>query len=357
MKSIKRLLGRNTNSTKPTDPKDDNIKCILGLTPRPGTGNVSKLDAVDLSQPEVSTSFLPQSQSKSLFFTLLPYEIRLQIYRYVLGDGHEYHIVDATGHPRRRLAHFHCFHGPFPTHCCNLNPCSSDNTRSDWCLRPSPFTARKGSPLPPPRPCPKIFHPDSFSNASLALLRTCHQAYSEARLFPYLYNHFRFSYLDTFIAFSLCVRPVNFAAIRHLQVYWEIFWPLLKDRTPSGPLGIQAYGDRVWFQGLEIYTFQSDESWLTFWDLVSGAMPALEELRFKLAFPPGELAREQRLVHAFGDDKGLKMSLDADWLQPVLKARGLKKFEFRLEESDPPPGGREKCLDEIKEIVCRPAGR
>lgn len=48
------------------------------------------------------------------------------------------------------------------------------------------------------------------------------------------------------------------------------------------------------------------------------------------------------------------MSLDADWLQPVLKVRGLKEFDIKITESIPPSGGREKCLDEVRRIVCEP---
>lgn len=174
-------------------------------------------------------------------------------------------------------------------------------TQLTWILVTADHLCRENpkSPSPTAWPYPVFSRPQSFSNASLALLRTCRQAYSEARLLPYQTNCFRFSFLDTCLAFSYCVRTTSFASVRHLHIYWQIFWPLAKDRTPNPALGIQAYTDSVWFQGCEIYQFQTDETWLTFWDMVSEKMLALEELRLMLVFPGGESSANSFLfVHS-----------------------------------------------------------
>lgn len=337
-------------------------KSILRLHPEPSQTNYEP-PVVDLGQPEVSTSFSLQSQAESLLFARLPFDIRLQIFCYVLGEGHSYIIFKARpvwDVKRTRLAHYHCPHGPFPIPCCSRSPCCIDCIEQhdlNCCQRKSAIgrTVVNGRE----KRFPRITGKHELGNASLAMLRTCRQAYSEARLLPYSHNRFRFPNLDTFVAFSKRIRPASLASLRYLQAEWDLYWPPLKDRSPNRDLQIFESGGMTYFRAVEIYAFQSDETWLAFWDLMSSRdrMPALQELRIHLEWPREESWREELLVGTFGEDKDMPMRLDARWLQPVLKVRGLKYFEMRIRESISPAGGRENGLDEISRIVCEPAAR
>jgi hypothetical protein len=73
----------------------------------------------------------------------------------------------------------------------------------------------------------------------------------------------------------------------------------------------------------------------------------------------------------FGIDKGLVRSIDAPWLERILKIRGLRRFELEIfdggnwqetgtahapsEEYQPEPKDRtERLLEDMGRIVCKP---
>lgn len=82
-------------------------------------------------------------------------------------------------------------------------------------------------------------------------------------------------------------------------------------------------------------------------------MPGLREMCLDLSisncFPPPSLP-----LVCF-NDYGLHISLEAQWLRPILGIRGLKEFEMRIVESSTPSKLQKDLLDEIRAIVCRPA--
>ncbi|KAL9617970.1 MAG: hypothetical protein Q9160_007275 [Pyrenula sp. 1 TL-2023] len=301
---------------------------------------------------DVPTTFSPDKQIESPLFTRLPSEIRLQIFKHVLGDEHVYNIIETRTDTGLRLAHLHCPHEPFASACCSQNPCNVNAYDLDLCSRGRGTISiiRNGREVRKP-----MYHDSQkVSYANLALLRACRQAYSEARLMPYSHNTFRFSSLEIFVNFSQSIPPASLASLHRIHASRDICWPPLKDRTPNAAQSLAVSGDRLYLHGVEIYDSPSDEAWLAFWALVASKirMPRLEEVCIELAILDGY--RQTVLKQAFGDEKGLDMNLEAPWLQPILSVRGLRQFEMRIVESSLPRKSRKEFFDEIRAIVCEP---
>lgn len=139
------------------------------------------------------------------------------------------------------------------------------------------------------------------SSLDLALLQSCRQIYTEAIDIMYATNLFDLDDVSTLLYLSQTVRPQRFAAIKYLQLKWELMWP---------PFTIPESKDPTWFPN-------DDATWKTFWHLIETQMPGLLELTFfvQAQYPKAD------------------WSLDEGWVQPLLRVRGLK--EFRLELSYP----------------------
>ncbi len=196
----------------------------------------------------------------------LPPEIRLEIYKYVLG-GNVLHLVQG----KRRISHVRC----------------RASSETDFVRSCRPAAANTGSEL----------LPGSTSNANLALLRTCRRVYQEAIDVLYASNTFDVDDPRTLLYLAQTIRPQRLASITKLHIYCPIqcvFW-FPHDQNVS-----------LWEPPYDVTT------WELFWHVIAARMPRLAELSICLgvgySFPPLEVSDI--------------------WVRPLLAVRGLKKFDF-----------------------------
>lgn len=125
----------------------------------------------------------------------------------------------------------------------------------------------------------------------ICLLKTCRQIYIEA--LPVLYS------TNTFGLFGA----------HNLSVFCDFSRTTRKDRLDS----IASIHIKCEMDGLVSDVFLQE--WKQTWEILATQMPGLKDLKVhltKLYFPQ------------------LGLALDEDWVKPMLKVRGLKKFEFDL---------------------------
>ena len=116
----------------------------------------------------------------------------------------------------------------------------------------------------------------------------------------------------------------------------------------------------------------SDQAWLEFWEIVATTMPGLHDLRVRFRFLSpiyGSLDNTDRM---FARDRWLLRDVDAPWVRPLLRIRGLKTFELEILDLDPRNGydrvsaaHRQDDLEPVKEVkllvedvrhaVCQPS--
>ena len=248
---------------------------------------------------ELSTGPNPRLQADSRLLRL-PAEIRLQIWYEVFG-GEVLHLVQLP----KRLGHVRC--------CSTLS--ATDARRS--CI----LAYRGPGPIAQPADI-------KLSSLDLALLQSCRQIYTEAVDVIYATNLFDLDDVSTLLYLSQTIRPQRLAAIKYLQLTWELLW---------APFSIPETKDPFLFPN-------DDATWVTFWRLIETQMPGLLELTF--------------VVHAMYPK--MDWSLDEGWVQPLLRIRGLK--EFRLELSYPTHSTLELPIEtfepfrqRLTEIMCTAA--
>ena len=154
----------------------------------------------------------------------LPYELRLQIYSYVLG-GKLLHIVQVP----KRLGHLQC-------------PKTQLKHQRQYCCGIGSWPTKKIQQL---------------CNADAAILRTCRAVYNEASGVLYGQNTFDFNRLHSLALFSIKLRENKFALITKLRVRCLY-------HSPRDHFDWQEATD--------------PEFWNPAWGLIANHMPALREL-------------------------------------------------------------------------------
>lgn len=178
------------------------------------------------------------------------------------------------------------------------------------------------------------YHPveDPSPSHKIYLLKTCRQIYVEAS--PVLYSTNTFGIfgdhnLPVFCAFSLSIRQDYLVLIRSIRINCQA------DKYISGVLGRLPPRDNNFLQ-----------DWRQAWEILSTRMPGLKDLKvrlMKIYYPP------------------LDLSLEEEWVKPMLKVRGLRRFELDLAQgigSDQSTAEYNEKLDwfqnELQERMCSP---
>lgn len=138
-------------------------------------------------------------------------------------------------------------------------------------------------------------------HGKMGLVKTCRAIYNESINVLYTTNTFSVqtcSNLETFIWFTKSIRPCRLASITdmYINMLAECFAPFWTDMTA---------GSKFW-------DFICD--WGRVWETMATQMPALKTLRVRLRRQTQELG----------------LSTNENWIRPMLKVRGLKKFELEL---------------------------
>lgn len=221
-----------------------------------------------------TTPFSRTVNSNCPLLTRLPPEIRLEIYRYVLGDN-ILHLVQGV----KRISHVRC----------------RATTETDYVRSCRPLAANTAGRL----------LPGSTSNGNLALVKTCRQIYRESMHILYATNAFDLDYPTTLFYFAESIRPQHLACITKLHVYLPIV-------------------AQLWFSHIDDYPGRTPPydytSWMRFWHIIAIQMPRLADLRLCLGVRMG----------------GEHMEVTQGWIQPLLQIRGLRRFEFDVRYMDDP---------------------
>ena len=204
-----------------------------------------------------------------IFLTKLPLEIRLAIYKYVLG-GHLLHLVQIP----RRIAHVRCRYDD-----------KSDSSRS---CRPSTLMPLNGMLR-------------SVSSADLALTKTCRQIYVEALPILYTSNVFDVNHPSTFRFFTRSILAQRLAAITSMHLCFS-----LSEMKPR--YGYKSRPAHLAFQ----------RDWKKSWHVIAKEMPGLRDLD---------------VVLKNADAAIVPFALDESWVAPILQLRGLRHFEIYFAEA------------------------
>ena len=148
------------------------------------------------------------------------------------------------------------------------------------------------------------YHPhyEAGKHGQTGLLKTCRAIYNEASEILYTTNTFSVQTcpnLETFLCFTRRIRPNRLAAIAavYINMPAECFAPFWTDMSP---------GSRFW-------DFIRD--WSRVWETMATQMPGLRSLRVQL----------RRTAQQLG------LTIDEDWIRPMLRVRGLRRFELVLD--------------------------
>ena len=178
-------------------------------------------------------------------------------------------------------------------------------------------------------------YPWRFKRESLhlSLLKTCRQIYTEVAPLLYSTNTFKVDDLDLLIYLDQTIRPNRMASIRYLQIVWT-FNPRVPFTAPVPNL----------FRPMD------DETWVRFWNIIATRMTGLQGLDVAIRLHRGDF------------------KLEKQWLQPVMKIRGLKQFildinymAYDIFDSDAeymkPNADALKFRRKVAEMVCQPRSR
>ncbi|KAL8762371.1 MAG: hypothetical protein Q9184_001633, partial [Pyrenodesmia sp. 2 TL-2023] len=179
----------------------------------------------------LSTVPIQRANAQCQFLSILPLEIRQEIYKYVVGCN-RVHIVRKSKH----IAHVRC-------KCLDIE---TDFTRE---CRPGANGTYKGDS--------KIAF---TSNGNVALLRSCRQIYVEAVEIMYSSNTFDFDHQDLFLLFARSILPQRLALIRNLQLC----------------LGTANLDEAF------LWTEPAVKGWGSMWQIIGNDMPALKHLHVRL---------------------------------------------------------------------------
>lgn len=225
----------------------------------------------------------------------LPPEIRLEIYRYVLGDN-LLHLVQG----KKRISHVRC----------------RARSETDHVRRCRPMAGNTANRL----------LPGSTSNGNLALTKTCRQVYRETIDLLYATNVFDLDDPRTLFYLARSVPHQRLGSITKLHVYFPLF-------------------SQCWLGHDDIYPMKGapydENTWKLFWHTIAIQMPRLADLRLCLALARG----------------GTPMKVTQDWIKPLLEIRGLRRFELDVihEDGQTPETARLKVPQVrryLREIMC-----
>lgn len=223
------------------------------------------------------TSRSDHPQPLSPLFTILPSEIRQRVFFYVLG-GNTFHLA----HIAKRIVHQR-FDNAAP---------SSDEEDP---------TGKMPLQMPPLiewiDESNRIPHPGQFSSLTISLLQTCRAIYIEA--IPILYKSNTFSVNSPLVLLYLhdyALLPQRFSEIRHLHLIPWVYFD-----NPAHDVG-------------RIHEPYDPETWPRFWDLAANM--GLRSLGL--------------WVEKWGGNEE-DCTVDADWIQPLLKVKGVGRVGIHLQ--------------------------
>ncbi len=148
----------------------------------------------------------------------------------------------------------------------------------------------------------------------LSLLKACRTIYAEA--IPFLYNRNTFSMFSPLVLIymqDLTLRPQRFAQIRHLQFLYKYLPTMFLDVFPP----------------------DDPETWARVWDIVAGMRLRTLDLQLYVVGEPD--------------------SIDAGWVQPLLKVSGVQKTSISIYLPNGPNRERASDLEQrIKEQWSKP---
>ncbi|KAI9662039.1 MAG: hypothetical protein M1831_002954 [Alyxoria varia] len=145
------------------------------------------------------------SQIQSSLLTRLPAELRLQIWRHVLGDD-LIHLVRC----RHRIGYRRC-----------LGADGTLRSRGGWsehdyCWGECATTVHDGQPKV------RKEAPVETARPLLPLVKTCRKVYTEAIPLLYTTNHFSLNHIETLISLHLTLLPHRLSQIRSLTLSWRL---------------------------------------------------------------------------------------------------------------------------------------
>lgn len=274
-------------------------------------------------QFNLSEIALPANTAATSPLLRLPYEIRLQIYSYLLSDRYYIHLdLDPSG---RRFVEFHRFHLDRSSAIRNVREQNS-NTVNDGRIFPfrKPILTteldcddRNVYVTQEPLPCQTI---------GTHLMRTCRQLYQECTPLLYSTNTFCIWNLDHLIYLSQTIRPQRLASIRSLQLVLHV-----SRKAPT------------------VYViYNSFATWKQAWKMIAKQMTGLRKLYLVLEFTNTSY-EDERLC----------------FLPLVEQVRGLSRLSLWIshyEESNSgaasanvrPPDELRRYRTEVTEKVCLP---
>jgi len=215
-----------------------------------------------------TTPFSRTLNSNCQLLNRLPPEIRLEIYRYVLGDN-LLHLVQG----KKKISHVRC----------------RATSETDYSRTCRPLAANTADRL----------LPGSTSNGNLALAKTCRQVYQETIDLLYATNVFDLDDPRTLFYFSRSVPHQRLASITKLHVYFPLRYQCWHRNKDAYPVRAPPYDESTWKQ---------------FWHTIAIQMPRLADLRLCL------------LVEA----SGTPMKVTHAWIKPLLEIRGLRTFDLDI---------------------------
>lgn len=180
-----------------------------------------------------SLSIVPikRANAQCQFLSILPLEIRQEIYKYVVGCN-RVHIVRKGKH----IAHVRC-------------KCFDTETDFARECRPGAIGTHEGNS--------KIAF---TSNGNVALLRSCRQIYTEAVETMYSSNTFDFDHQNLFLFFARSILPQRLATIRNLHLC----------------LGTASVAQAF------LWGEPAVKGWDSMWHIIGRDMPALKQLNVRL---------------------------------------------------------------------------
>ncbi|PWY83288.1 hypothetical protein BO94DRAFT_536759 [Aspergillus sclerotioniger CBS 115572] len=309
------------------------------------------------------------SQPTSTFFQRLPPEIRLMIYAHVFDQDTTIHLVQV----KNKIRHVRC-----------TNPSALDKHRqccpatvARWRTTPTTTTTTTGttnatstSISPPKSPTSnpntpkesteptttKLYPhtnpslPDTLTPQTTNLLHVCRAMYTESSSLLYRNFHFDTDDLYTFLSFTGQISPLNRDNIRSLTIHYTPIWTPLSGQEHSFSVYTHTHNDALW-NGV--------------WEVVRRCR-GLEELKLGLdlgSFVGVNLAGGGGGGGGNGNGNGgmtvtgghnVPFGIEENWVQPLLKLRGLKRFELgRVLEAQGLVRDVEGLRGRLRGVVCR----
>lgn len=243
--------------------------------------------SITKNEPDATTPVTTSNQPQSRFFSLLPKEIRLQIYEHVLG-GRLLHLGFEDDDLMRApyLRRYPCLSG---------DDASTWDHTSCWGRRNTPSEKL----LPLLQSCRLVCVPFPLSRTNsplVAFLTTQEKPHSYTEAIPLLYtaNTFSFKDSDCLKYLPTLIPPQRFDAIRSLKLHWH-----LRGYPSEDPTAKENY-DEIW--------------------RIIASMPRLRELRVQLA------------MHSRPHISFWRAN-EAVWLAPLKDFKELEVFELDMPQS------------------------